>query len=205
MAAHGDLRHRGLEIEWRIRIQRGRPSEAVTARLASLSSAGQVCPDRFEPPHRVDQRAAVAVSRRAVALEDSGDSFKGARGLRFGAREPCFKALDHRIKSVRNSGPARLLRRRISSRNAFEASGSRIEPIVSRFVVFRVLVQSSLVGDGFVKPIVKAHAGSAGGLDGGVAGPPPHAREIPRHGSIHILDHHSGAANRRMNGGDAAA
>jgi hypothetical protein len=52
------------------------------------------------------------------------------------------------------------------------------------------------VGDCFAKPIIKIHAGAASGLHGGVAGPPAYAREIPRHGSIHVLDHRSGAANR---------
>ena len=72
-------------------------------RLSPAKRVGQACPDRFKPPHSVDQRAAVAVSRRVVALEDLGDSFKGARGLRFGAREPRFKALDRGIERVRNT------------------------------------------------------------------------------------------------------
>ena len=41
VAAHGDLRHRGLEIKWRLRIERWRRREAIAARLASLSGAGQ--------------------------------------------------------------------------------------------------------------------------------------------------------------------
>ncbi len=119
VAAHGDLRHRGLEIEWRLRVQRGRGREAVAMRLAGLSDVGQVCPDRFEPPHRVDQRAAVAVPRRVVPLQNLGDSFKGASGLRFGAREPHFKALDQGIERVRNSRRARRLRwRRFVARSA---------------------------------------------------------------------------------------
>ena len=88
----------------------------------------------------------------------------------------------------------------------FEASRRRVKPIVSRFVVFRpdALVQSDVVGDGLVEPIVKAHAGAAGSLHRGVAGPPLDARDIPRRNSIHVLDHSSEAANRRINGGDAA-
>ena len=206
VATHGDLRHRGLEIEWRLRVRRGRLSEAVAPRLAGLSGAGQVRPDQFEPSHHVDQRAAVAVPRRVVALQDLSNKFKGARGLCFGARKPHLKALDHRTKRVRDSGRARLFCRRISPRDALEASGSRVEPIVQSFVVVRprMRVQSRVVGDRFVKPIVKAQAGAAGGLHGGVAAPPAHARDIPRHGSIHVLDHRSGAANRPGIRGDVA-
>ena len=39
--------------------------EAVAAPRLGLSGAGEARPDRFKPPHRVDQRAAVAVSRVA--------------------------------------------------------------------------------------------------------------------------------------------
>ncbi len=67
VAPHGDLRHRRLEIKGRLRIERCR-REAVAAPLAILSDVGQACPDRFEPPHSVDERAAVAVSRHVVPL-----------------------------------------------------------------------------------------------------------------------------------------
>jgi hypothetical protein len=86
------------------------------------------------------------------------------------------------------------VRWRVSSRNPFQASRGRLEPIVFCSVVYgaRVLVESSVVGDRFIKPIVQAHAGAAGGLHRGVAGPSLHTRDIPRHGSIHVLDHRSG-------------
>ena len=157
--------------------------------------------DRFEPPDRVDQRAPVAVPRRGVALQNLGDGFKRARGLGFGAHEPHLQALDHGIKRAPISGRPRLPRGRLAPRDAIEPSGGRIEAIVDRLVGVRtaVRVHSRVVGDGLVKPIVKAHAGAAGGLDRGVPGPPAHARDIPRHGSIHVLDHRSGAANRPWN------
>src|SRR6202012_4952366 len=90
--------------------------------------------------------------------------------------------------------------------NPFQTSGGRIEPIVFRSDVFgwRVLVQTGVVGDRFVGPIVKTPAWPPGGPPGGVAGPPVHARDIPRHRSIHVLDRRSEAANRPMNGGEAA-
>ena len=135
-----------------------------------------------------------------------GDRFKGASRLGFGAREPHFKVLDRRIERFRRFWRARRLRAFVSSGNPFQTSGGRIEPIVFRPVVFppRVPIQTGVVGDHFVEPIVKAHAGASGRLHGGVAGPPVHARDIPRHRSIHVLDRRSEAANRRMNGGDAA-
>ena len=135
-----------------------------------------------------------------------GDSFKGACGLSFGAREPHFEAFDRGINRVRSSGRARRLCWLVSPGNPFEASGGRIEPIVVGAVLFwlAVLVQAGVVGDHFVEPFVKAHPSAPGGLNGGVAGPPAHARDIPRHRSIHVLDRRSEAANRRMNRGDAA-
>ena len=114
--------------------------------------------------------------------------------------------LDDRIERVRRSGRARRLCPLVSSGNPFQTSGGRIEPIVFGSVVFwpRVQIQTGVVGDHFVEPIVEAHARAPGGLDGRVAGPPVHARDIPRHRSIHVLDRRSGAANRRINGGGAA-
>ena len=92
LAAHGDLRHRGLEIARRLRR---RP-------LAGLSWAAPAGVDRFQPPHRIDQRLPVAVPRRIRALKDLGDRFERARRPRFGAREPRLEALDRRIERVRN-------------------------------------------------------------------------------------------------------
>ena len=125
----------------------------------------------FEPADRVDERAPVAVSRRIVALENPGDGFKGARGLGFGAREPHFKALDHGIERGRDCGRAGLSCGRISARDALEAFKRRIEPIVFSFAGGRrrAGVGPRIVGDRLVKPIVKPHAGAAGGLQGGVA------------------------------------
>ncbi len=206
VAAHGDLRHGGHEIEWRLGVRRGSLSGTIAARPAGLGGAGQARPDRFEPPHRVDQRAAVAVPRRVVPLQDLRDRFKGARGLGFGAREPHFEALDHRIEGARHSGRARLFYGGVSSRDAFETSESRVEPIVGGIVLVgpRAQVQSRVVGDHVVEPILQAHAGAAGGLHSGVAGPPAYARDIPRHGSIHVLDHRSGAGIAPGIGGDVA-
>ena len=59
---------RGLEIRWRLQIERFRRREAIAAAPASPSGVSQVCPDRFEPPHSVDQGAAVAVSGRVLPL-----------------------------------------------------------------------------------------------------------------------------------------
>ena len=206
VAAHGDLRHRRLEVERRLQVRRGGLSGTIAARPAGLRGPGQVRPDRFEPPHRVDQRAAVAVPRRVVTLQNLRDQFKGARGLGFGAREPHFEALDHRIEGARNFGRSRLFYGRVSSRDAFETSKSRVEPIVRGIVLvgLRAQVQSRVVGDHIVEPIVQAHAGAACGLHSGVAGPPAHARDIPRHGSIHVLDHRSGAQIALGIGGDVA-
>ena len=208
VAPHGDLRHRGLEIKWRLRIERCGRREAIAGHLASLSGVGQICPDRFEPTHGVDERTAVAVSRGVVPVQNLGDRFKGASRLRFGAREPHFKALDGRIKSFRRRRRARRVGpfAFVSSGDPFQASGGGIEPIDFSAVVFwpRGLIQTGVVGDHFVEPIVEAHAGAPGGLHGGLAGPPVQARDIPRHRSIHVLDRRSEAANRRMNGGDAA-
>ncbi|MGB7974111.1 MAG: hypothetical protein WCF81_07110 [Roseiarcus sp.] len=110
------------------------------------------------------------------------------------------------MKSFRRSGRARRLWSFVSPGNPFQACRGRIEPIVFGFLVFRarVLTQTGAVGDHYVEPIVKAHPGAAGGLLGGVAGPPVRTRDIPRHRSIHVLDRRSEAANRRMNEGGAA-
>ena len=75
LAAHGDLRHGGLEIARRLRR---RP-------LAGLSWAAPAGVDRFQPPDRIDQRLPVGVARRIRALNNLGDRFERARRPRFGA------------------------------------------------------------------------------------------------------------------------
>ena len=74
-AAHGDLRHCGLEIEPRLRRRS----------LAGLSHAAQAAIDRFQPSDSIDQRLPIAVPRGIRTLEDLGDRFERARGPRFGA------------------------------------------------------------------------------------------------------------------------
>jgi hypothetical protein len=177
-------------------MRRRRRRGAVAARLAGESRVCKVRPDRLKPSHSVDERATVAVSRRVVPFQNLRDGFKGASRLRFGTREPAFHSPDHRIERVRSFAHGRRLRRsRVSSRNSFEPSGGRDEPIVLRSVVLpqQVHVQARVVGNRLVEPIVNAHAGAPSGLYGGVAGPPAHARDVPRHRSIHVVDRRSKA------------
>ena len=124
------------------------------------------------------------IQRRArPGLRPSRASFQSARSPNrrrqgFGARAASQRAL----------GAARCAR---AARPPHRA-GRR------RFVAAKlsVRIQSRALGDRFIEPIIKAHAGAASRLKGGVAGPPADARDSPRHGSIHVLDHKSGAANR---------
>ena len=204
VAAHGDLRHRGLEIEGRRsdplravegsgrrasrRSERRRSNLPGSIRAAALrrSARGGHCPAPRCPAlefGRQFQRRERPGLRRAKASFQSARS-RNQRGPEFRARW--------------RPAPARFVAR---SFPGVPRPHQALKRIVFRSVVSARL-QSGVVGDRFVKPIVKAHAGAAGGLRGGVAGLPAHARDIPRHGSIHVLDHRSEAANRQMNGGD---
>ena len=194
MAAHSDLRHRSLEIERRLGIEPRRLRKPAAPRLAALKRRPSDLRDRFEPPDRVDERAAVTVPRRVVPLQDLSDGFKGAGGVRFGAREPHFKATDHGIRVVSQPRGGRDRPSFVSSSEPFQAFGGGIKPVILRFVVETALLgQTDVVGDCFVKPIIEPHARAPGSLCGGVARPPAHARDIPRHRSIHVLDRRSEA------------
>src|SRR6185312_2458967 len=105
--------------------------------------------------------------------------------------EPDAKPLDRGIERARR---ARRRRLRLPSRDALEPPGRRIEPVAGSFVAAELgaEIQSRALGDRFIEPIVEAHPGAASRLKGGVAGPPAHARDRPRHGSIHVLDHKPG-------------
>ncbi len=152
MPAHGDLRNCGPEIEWRFRARGGRPRVAGAASLLRGSGRAQACPNRLEPPDRVDQRAPLAVPRRRVALQDLGDRFKGARGLGFGPLEPHSKALDHRIERAGDLGGTRRLSGRRAPRDALEPPRRRIEPVVESFVAAKlsVRIQARALGDRFI-------------------------------------------------------
>ena len=62
----------------------GSSADGCGERSTPPISAGQACPDRFQPTHGVDQRAAVTVSRGGVTFNNMRDAFEGARRLRLG-------------------------------------------------------------------------------------------------------------------------